>query len=435
MRVTARFLHRALARRNDESGATFVIVAIALVSLLGMVVLVVDVGGLLTMRKRMITAADSAALAAAQSCAKGNAIEAPLKADEFALTNQATATRLLYEETDCGERNSGAVKVKYHAPKELYFGQILGAPSSRPVSATAKAVWGPAMGTTPMPIEFPINGEGEIPCVHQEIGTECVYWYDQNADHGLANNSNWGFLNLRSWGVDANASCPNSGSSERAEWMNQEIFENVSLADGPKYACVDSGHSSSNWMAALQGQVGHIRHFPVNDPERMIRESGKEKYFIIGFAALRVDAVLKGNDPEAIGSAGSSGRCSGTHTFEENEIFSIDLLGCYPFAPDNITNLVLTSGSGSKKETVRLNADYTYDEATHEITWKRARTANVDISFDWSNDPTPGKCGYRPSDPNAICLVTSWQGAQVGGYPPGSGGDFDGGLRAVRLDE
>src|SRR3989337_1904714 len=69
--------------RNDERGATIALVAICMMAFMGMVVLVVDVGGLLTLRRRMVTAADSAALAAAQSCAKMNAAEAPGQADEL----------------------------------------------------------------------------------------------------------------------------------------------------------------------------------------------------------------------------------------------------------------------------------------------------------------------------------------------------------------
>ena len=53
---------------HEERGATVVIVILSLFALFGMIVLVVDVGGLLYARRGMVNASDAAALAAAQSC-------------------------------------------------------------------------------------------------------------------------------------------------------------------------------------------------------------------------------------------------------------------------------------------------------------------------------------------------------------------------------
>ena len=54
---------------HDEEGVTAIIVALCLISLVGMLVLVVDVGGLLYRRREMVTGSDAAALAAAKTCA------------------------------------------------------------------------------------------------------------------------------------------------------------------------------------------------------------------------------------------------------------------------------------------------------------------------------------------------------------------------------
>ena len=62
---------RELIRRRlhgDESGVTMIIVALCMVALIGMIVLVVDVGGLLWNRRAMVNASDAAALSAAKSC-------------------------------------------------------------------------------------------------------------------------------------------------------------------------------------------------------------------------------------------------------------------------------------------------------------------------------------------------------------------------------
>src|SRR6186997_1913441 len=54
---------------QDEEGVTAIIVALCLISLVGMLVLVVDVGGLLYRRREMVSGSDAAALAAAKTCA------------------------------------------------------------------------------------------------------------------------------------------------------------------------------------------------------------------------------------------------------------------------------------------------------------------------------------------------------------------------------
>ncbi len=54
---------------HDQEGVTAIIVALCLIALFGMLVLVVDVGGLLWKRREMVSGADAAALAAAKTCA------------------------------------------------------------------------------------------------------------------------------------------------------------------------------------------------------------------------------------------------------------------------------------------------------------------------------------------------------------------------------
>jgi hypothetical protein len=430
MRVRVRIRRRR--DWSDESGVTIVIVTMALMAICGMLVLVIDVGGLLTLRRQMVTAADSAALAAAQSCAANKASEASDQANLLATSNQSEATQLSFETTNCGTSSSGTASVEYSAPKTLAFAPILGYPDERPVPAEATAIWGPTGGDTPMPIEFSINPEGLIPCVYQEVGTECNYWWDNSNDHDLTSSSAWGFMNLATAGIAPDASCPNAGTNDRRDWIYGNTDAPLAIEGTHTYVCVDSGHSNSSWMEALQNQVGKIKHFPVNDPDAMIRTSGREKYAVIGFVALRVEAVYKGNDPAAVGTQGLSGRCSGTNSFGPSSSFDVDSLGCYGSA-DTIDNLELQSGRGNNRTTYVEGTHFTLDPTSHVITWFTTPAQNVSISFDWAQAGSAGKCGSRPPDPNAICLSASWQGVQVGGSLPGNGADF--GLRAIRLDQ
>ena len=410
-----------------------VIVAIALFAIMGMAVLVVDVGGLLTLRRSMVTAADSAALAGAQSCAGEHPEEALEQADDLASENQSEAFRQTYEAPNCGTSSSGEVALKYAAPKELTFAPLLGYPDERDVSASATAIWGPSGGDTPMPIEFAIDPQGHIPCAFQEIGTQCNYWWDNSADHDLTSSSNWGFMNLATAGIAAGDSCPNSGTNDRRDWIVGNGDAPVTIPKGGfTYVCVDSGHSASSWYEGLQSQIGKIKHFPVNDPNRMVRTSGKEKYAIIGFVALRLEAVLKGNDPAAVGTPGLSGNCSIARSFTPQSSFDLDSSGCFSKA-ETISNLVLSKKARNKTTTYVLGKDYTFDPVTHIITWFTGTTTNVSIKFDWAKAGQNGLCGSRSPDPNAVCLVASWQGLQIGGSNPGNGQDF--GIRSVRLSE
>ncbi|MGH2730448.1 MAG: pilus assembly protein TadG-related protein [Actinomycetota bacterium] len=421
--------------RDDESGAVLVIVALCLFALVGMVVLVVDVGGLLTMRRTMVTAADAAALAAAGSCGRDDAAGAPGMADDFAQANVASATRLVFQATDCGTGASGEVTVKYQAPKDLFFAPLLGAPDSRPVSATATAIWGPAGGISPVPIEFSVDATGKLPCVLQPIGSQCNYWHDNSSDYDLGNSSSWGFMNLNEWDVDPEASCSSAGTDERREWITGDLLSNVIIQNSPAYVCVDTGHSTSSWYDALSSQIGRIKYFPINDPDAMILSpAGKAKWAVIGFAALKIDAVLKGNDPEAVGIPGSTGNCTTTNSFTAGSELDLDMLpACYPAGPDDITNLVLSTKKNGKTTIYQPDLDYEFDADTHVVTWLVDAVPDVKVAFDWANEDTPGKCGFHDPDPNGVCIVASWQGAQVGGSLPGGGQDF--GLRAVRLTE
>jgi hypothetical protein len=238
-------------------------------------------------------------------------------------------------------------------------------------------------------------------------------------------------MNLATAGTTPGASCPNAGTNDRRDWIFGNTDAPLIVKDPHTYVCVDSGHSTSTWMDALEDEVGEIKHFPVTNPDAMIRDSGKEKYAVIGFVALQLDAVLKGNDPEAVGTPGASGRCSGTNSFGRDSSFDLDSLGCYDSSA-TVDDLVLESGRGRNRTTYIEGTHFTLDPNTNVITWFTDPATDVSISFDWAQEGSAGKCGSRPPDPNAICLSASWQGVQVGGSLPGSGEDF--GLRAVRLD-
>ena len=416
--------------RGDERGATIVVVTLALAAFMGMTVLVVDVGGLLTLRRRMVLTADAAALAAAQSCGLDEAFDAPTQADSLATANQSDALSTEFETQDCGGSSSGRVELAYAAPKTLVFAPILGAPETRPVSAAAEAIWGPAGGISPVPIELSVDPNGQVDCAYEALDTECAYWHDNSETHDITDSSNWGFMNLERSGVSPDDTCPNAGSSERGTWIDGDQSTVITVVDGVTLVCADSGHANSSWFSALEAQVGLVKYFPINDPAQMVTTSGKEKYAIIGFIPLQIDAVLRGNDPAAVGTPGASGRCRESHTFTNGGRFDLDGLSCVGEA-EVISNLRIYRGQGRNLTEYQAGAHYTYDPVSHVVTWFTGN-ADVTLEFDWSAAGSEGKCGSRNPDPNGVCLVLSWQGVRVAGTLPGTGADF--GVRAVRLD-
>lgn len=145
-----RLTSRLRRRMSDERGASAVIVALLMVPMLGFAAIAVDVGHLYAQRARLQVAADAAALAVAQDCARGNCGDM-----------QATASSLV----DANLPGSDAappvlsssplsVTVTGDKPTQDWFAPVLGIDSTK-VSASATVAWGaPGAGTAVLPLTF-----------------------------------------------------------------------------------------------------------------------------------------------------------------------------------------------------------------------------------------------------------------------------------------
>src|SRR5205085_4772434 len=192
------------ARTHDERGATIVIVGLMLVAIMGMLALVTDVGGLIAMKRRVVTATDSAALASAQSFARnqgglcgsagGNAT-ALASANNFAQDNVSNASSVSFT-PDCHDKS---VEVSYKAPVHFFFAKVIGAGSGDEVPATSTAIWGPVGRARPAPImvfesqlqacgipdTVPPDGE-TVPCdltFNAHAGDGAPYWGEMDFNH------------------------------------------------------------------------------------------------------------------------------------------------------------------------------------------------------------------------------------------------------------
>ena len=148
---------RLLLDPHNEHGATVVIVALVLVAMFGMVVLVVDVGGLLWKRRELVNASDAAALSAAHTCALKSTIDpknAQQAADALALQNVSGSglTGVVQDSGTCHTGSVGWVKVQYSQQQHLFFAPVLGFSNQNGVTTKATAIWGPAGAANPVPV-------------------------------------------------------------------------------------------------------------------------------------------------------------------------------------------------------------------------------------------------------------------------------------------
>lgn len=449
-------MRRRLMLRDDR-GATLVIVVLSLIAIFAMIVLTVDVGGLFLRRRAMVNGADAAALATAQSCATTSDSDVPgTIAYQYAHANVSDLTPGdggilntgmiggVAPTVNCDTGIAGHVTVKYTTPQDLYFAGVLGFSGPTPVVGQATAGWGPLAGGQAVPIVLDsgqLHGQCKIPD-GVSIGDTCAFWYNNGSF--VLGDADWGFMNLDMWGVDAKANCSSAGSNLRGQWIQNDYTSPLTLngdpaGSAPTYVCVDTGHATDNWQDLndrLNSANPHVL-FPVNDCTGQVDKTGTvvpcpqtpDKYDIIGFTKLKLVGLWKGNDPAAIGTSGSSGKnCNGTRTFPGASPLNLDTFGaaqgCFAGTPNNITNLVLTKDKNNDPACCTMGVDYTYDAATHAVTWIAGRTQTVKISFDWSFNGTAGACGSRPPDPNAICMKTEWEGFTLGPGPVGGKGGF-----------
>jgi Flp pilus assembly protein TadG len=451
-----RLFMRGRMKLADEHGATVVIVALSLVAMFGMLVLVVDVGGLLWKRRELVNGSDSAALAVAKSCAdEADATIPETQSDTYAtenVTGLGGGDGGIIQMQNCDSGHSGFVTVQYHQNQKLYFAQVLGFASTNGVTTKATAAWGPLSGGNVVPIVVEsgqLQGTCAIPSpdpVDPNDPPLCPLWYDNNT-LGAAD---WGFMNLDQWGVTPDANCSNAGTNDRRDWILKDYTKNELLLNGdplgsePTYVCVDTGHSAADWQDLFDRMADNpFVLLPVNDCSGQLDAMGNvtpcpatpDKYDIIGFIKLKLINVLKGNDqtladgtpcavdcggtPPTLGSCNNVGlpgaTTVGTYNLGGWALDPLAVSSCGASkTPDTITNVVVTNGQGGGNKvtfvgctTPAPSCDYIYDPAVtpHQLDWYKALTRppgpnTYKISLDWSINgiaPTPGICGEGPS--------------------------------------
>lgn len=150
-RRPTRRLRAPLRRRlSGERGASAVILALLMVPLFGFAAIAVDIGAVYAERARLQTAADAAAFAVAQDCARGACGDMQATASSMVAANDpdvTTAPPVL-------STNPTSVTVTGDKPTRHWFAPVLGIDSTQ-VHATATVAWGnPGAGTAVLPLTF-----------------------------------------------------------------------------------------------------------------------------------------------------------------------------------------------------------------------------------------------------------------------------------------
>ena len=152
---------------RDEQGTVIVLVAVMMVTMLGLAALVVDGGLLLHTRRQVTTIADSAALAGAIEYAKvvlsgGTSEEAAtsagFKAREYAQRNGAAEDEISVNVSETERK----LTVRITRTEEMTFARLLGVSSSQ-VSAHAAAKTGPVFAADPSRGVIPVYVSSAVP--------------------------------------------------------------------------------------------------------------------------------------------------------------------------------------------------------------------------------------------------------------------------------
>jgi hypothetical protein len=321
---------RMRRRVDDESGATAVIVALVLVVIVGMLALTIDGGLLWTKHRRIRTANDAAALAAAYSCAKGEGlVVAEAQAATIAQSNVADAIPTQPNAYTPGcVVEGGQVTVFFGGEQSLLFGPAIGVSSPKPVAAEATALWGGAGGASniaPLMLSLDRLSDCDIPFGAELVVGEsrCFFWWDNGTrnDSTALTNAEWGLVDLTTWGIDAFGGCGgNVSQSDVGTWI-ADGYPGSLLIDYPpgyEYVCRGSGFQGNALNNDVNAQAGQILFFPVNDPSQQLGTDGNlcrpdefdpgnvdgdctvQKYAMIGFARLQVTQVWTGQDAQTM---------------------------------------------------------------------------------------------------------------------------------------
>jgi Putative Flp pilus-assembly TadE/G-like len=260
-------------------------------SLLGMCVLVLDVGSWYRTKRHEQAVVDAAALAGAQALP-----DDPSQAITLAV-NYANANGVSLPVSDVsissGVMANDTISVSYDGPGSIYFGGVFGVkpPKISADAAARSAVPGAARWVAPIvvPTSNPQLQCSPPPC----SGTTQITLLDL---HKPGNGNAAGSFALLDLIQNDNG---NVGAGTLAGWMANGDSDEMPL--GTYDAAPSTNFNSSSFQAALQARVGSEVLFPVYQPP--ITNGGSNAAFnIVGWVGFHIDSeTANGNSGTLVG--------------------------------------------------------------------------------------------------------------------------------------
>jgi Flp pilus assembly protein TadG len=275
-------------RLSGERGASAVVFALLLVPMLGFAAIAVDIGSLYAERARLQVAADAAALAVAQDCARGACGDMQATAQSLVTANAGVA----HAAPPVLTHNPTSVTVNGSTPKQHWFAPVIGHDSSM-VSATATVAWGaPGGGTAALPLvfswcEWSAQTHGALP----STTTERTIYLPKTSGTGCTGPSNKFLSGGFGWlTTDGASTC--QATSRAGNWFASEPGNN------PSKGC-EAGD--------LDALLGHTVLLPVFDATRGGGSGGE--YHVYGYVAFKLTGYYFAGQYKGTKACGGSDRC------------------------------------------------------------------------------------------------------------------------------
>ncbi len=254
---------------TEENGGVVIIVAAAMVFLLGLTAMVTDVGSIAYARRKMVTAADAAALAGAQELVN-NPAQAEARALEYASKNGAEPENV----TVTVSGNNCEITVSASQVVDFSFAKVLGFHSTS-VSARAKAAIKPVRAVTGIvPFIVPMPPPGEDYNYGEEVLLKVGNWNDAPIGSG-----NFGAIALGGTGAN--------------NYRNNIKFGYQGVIAIGDYVDTEPGNMSGPTNQGVKYRLDHndtIVIIPLYDSS-ITDVSGRGSIQVAGFACFEITGV------------------------------------------------------------------------------------------------------------------------------------------------
>ena len=265
-------------RGRNESGQVLVLLAVAMLALVGLLAQAIDGGFLYLNRRRMQNAADAGALAGGRVLAlNGTGAQAYAAAHDYAVNRNHAATVDI-------RVNSPSISVKACTAVDMTFARVLGV-DQRTVCASAGGRFDGVSetgGAAPIAIR-------DFPYV---IGQPYTIWDDETDADPMSGNIQGSY---RGWlcMTCVNADCGACGSELLKTWMLDGYDGTMSVGT---WIRGESGVTASVIQQAVVGQILRIVIFD----QKAEQYPGKDYYHAIKIAAFKVTNVYATGNPKGI---------------------------------------------------------------------------------------------------------------------------------------